>query len=38
MGEGAVLVVGSVASHDLEPWTIYRGNPAVEVRKRRLRL
>lgn len=38
MGEGAVLVVGSVASHDLEPWTIYRGNPAAAVRKRRLRL
>lgn len=37
MGEGAVLVVGSVASHDLEPWTIYRGNPAAAVRKRRLR-
>ena len=30
----AVLAVKSVASHDLEAYTIYRGNPAVEVRKR----
>jgi putative colanic acid biosynthesis acetyltransferase WcaF len=28
VGEGAVLGLGSVASGDLAPWTIYRGNPA----------
>lgn len=30
----AVLSVGSVASSDLAPYTIYRGNPALEVKKR----
>lgn len=30
----AVLTVGSVASKDLEPYTIYRGNPAQVVKKR----
>jgi putative colanic acid biosynthesis acetyltransferase WcaF len=30
----AVLAVGSVASSELEPYTIYRGNPATIVRKR----
>ncbi len=30
----AVLAVGSVAARDLEPYTIYQGNPAVAVRKR----
>lgn len=33
-GSHAVLSVGSVASTDLEPYTIYRGNPAVKVRER----
>lgn len=27
-GEGAVLGAGAVASRDLEPWTVYAGNPA----------
>lgn len=31
----AVLAVGSVASHDMEPGAIYRGNPAVKVGERR---
>lgn len=30
----AVLSVGSVARHDLEPYSIYQGNPAVKIRKR----
>jgi putative colanic acid biosynthesis acetyltransferase WcaF len=34
VGEGAVLGLGSVASRDLEPWTVYAGNPAQPIRKR----
>lgn len=34
IGEGAVLGLGSVATRDLEPWTVYSGNPAAAVRKR----
>lgn len=34
VGEGAMLALGSVATNDLDPWTIYRGVPAVAVRKR----
>jgi len=34
VGEGAVLGLGSVATHDLEPWTIYAGSPAVRMRAR----
>src|SRR5690606_29241247 len=30
----AVLTVGSVATKDLEPYTIYQGNPAVKVKER----
>lgn len=30
----SILAVGSVATRDLEAYTIYQGNPAVEVRKR----
>jgi putative colanic acid biosynthesis acetyltransferase WcaF len=35
VGEGAVLGLGSVASRDLEPWTVYAGAPAVRVKGRR---
>jgi putative colanic acid biosynthesis acetyltransferase WcaF len=35
IGEGAVLGAGAVASRDLEPWTIYAGNPARAVGRRR---
>ena len=35
VGEGAVLGLGAVAVKDLEAWTVYGGNPAVELRKRR---
>ncbi|MBR0552111.1 putative colanic acid biosynthesis acetyltransferase [Stakelama marina] len=34
VGEGAVLGARGVAMKDLEPWTVYAGNPAVEIRKR----
>jgi len=34
IGEGAILSVGAVASHDLEPWGIYQGTPALKVRER----
>ena len=30
----AVLSVGSVASTDLEPYSVYKGNPAVKVKDR----
>ena len=29
VGEGAVLGLGSVAVNDLQPWSIYMGNPAI---------
>jgi putative colanic acid biosynthesis acetyltransferase WcaF len=34
VGAGAVLGLGSVASGDLEPWTVYSGIPAVKVKSR----
>jgi putative colanic acid biosynthesis acetyltransferase WcaF len=34
MGEGAVLGLGSVATRNLEPWTVYAGTPAVRVKER----
>jgi putative colanic acid biosynthesis acetyltransferase WcaF len=30
----AILAVGSVATSDLQEWSIYQGNPAVKVRER----
>jgi len=35
VGEGAVLGLASVASRDLEPWTVYAGSPAVKVKNRK---
>jgi putative colanic acid biosynthesis acetyltransferase WcaF len=35
LGEGAVLGLASVATRDLEPWTVYAGAPAVRIRERR---
>ncbi|MCX7304379.1 MAG: putative colanic acid biosynthesis acetyltransferase [Hyphomicrobiales bacterium] len=35
VGEGAVLGTHGVATRDLEPWTVYAGNPAREIKKRR---
>lgn len=37
LGENAILTVGSIASGDLEANGIYRGNPAVFVKKREIR-
>jgi putative colanic acid biosynthesis acetyltransferase WcaF len=34
LGEGAVLALGSVATRDLEPWTVYAGVPAQPVKRR----
>jgi putative colanic acid biosynthesis acetyltransferase WcaF len=33
-GQGSVLGAGSVTSKDLEPWTVYAGNPALKVKLR----
>ena len=35
IGEGAVLGLGSVATRDLDPWTVYAGVPAVAIKPRR---
>jgi putative colanic acid biosynthesis acetyltransferase WcaF len=35
IGEGTVLGLGSVATRQLEPWTVYSGCPAVRLRDRR---
>lgn len=35
LGEGAVLGLASVATRDLEPWTVYAGAPAVRVKERK---
>lgn len=34
LGEGAVLGLGSVATSELEPWTVYAGVPARKVKQR----
>jgi putative colanic acid biosynthesis acetyltransferase WcaF len=34
VGEGAVLGLGSVATKDLAPWTVYAGAPAARVKER----
>lgn len=34
VGEGAVLGMGSVATRDLDPWSVYAGVPAVKVKER----
>jgi putative colanic acid biosynthesis acetyltransferase WcaF len=34
VGEGAVLGLGSVATRNLEPWTVYAGSPAVKIKDR----
>jgi len=37
VGDGAVLALGSVATHDLKPWTVYGGVPARKIKDRVLR-
>jgi putative colanic acid biosynthesis acetyltransferase WcaF len=34
LGDGAVLGLGSVATRDLEPWTVYAGIPATKIKPR----
>jgi putative colanic acid biosynthesis acetyltransferase WcaF len=34
VGEGAVLGLGSVATRNLDPWSVYAGAPAVKVKER----
>ena len=34
LGEGAVLALGSVATKDLEPWSVYAGIPARKIKTR----
>ena len=34
-GEGSILGANSLATKDLEPWTIYVGSPARPVKKRK---
>jgi putative colanic acid biosynthesis acetyltransferase WcaF len=34
IGTGAILALGSLATGDLEPFSIYAGNPAVKVKER----
>ena len=35
VGDGAVLGLGSVATRNMEAWTVYAGAPAVKVKERR---
>ncbi len=35
VGEGAVLGLGSIATRDLEAWTVYAGVPAVRIKERK---
>jgi putative colanic acid biosynthesis acetyltransferase WcaF len=35
VGEGAVLGLASVATRDLDPWSVYAGSPARKVKERR---
>ena len=36
VGSHAVLSLGAVATKDLEPYTVYSGNPAVAIHKRKI--
>lgn len=37
VGQGAVLTLGGVTAHSLEPMTIYAGNPAQPIKRRKYR-
>ena len=34
IGEGAIVLAGSVVTKDVEPWSIVGGNPAKKIRER----
>jgi putative colanic acid biosynthesis acetyltransferase WcaF len=34
VGPGAILALGAIATHDLEPWSIYAGVPARRIKSR----
>jgi acetyltransferase-like isoleucine patch superfamily enzyme len=34
IGEGAIILSGSVVTKDVEPWTIVGGNPAKKLKDR----
>ena len=36
VGRGAVLGLGAVATKDLDPWTVYAGNPAIFSKNRKV--
>lgn len=33
IGNGAIVLAGSVVTKDMEPWTIVGGNPAKKIRE-----
>ena len=37
VGQESILTVGSIATSDMEPRGIYQGNPAVNIRQRKIR-
>jgi putative colanic acid biosynthesis acetyltransferase WcaF len=37
VGDGAILALGAIATHDLEPWVIHAGIPARPVKNRKQR-
>lgn len=34
IGEGAVVLAGSIVTKDVEPWSVVGGNPAIKIRDR----
>jgi len=35
IGEGAVISSGSIVTKDVEPWSVYRGTPAIKIKDRK---
>lgn len=38
IGEGAIVLAGSVVTKDVEPWTIVGGNPAKLIKMRKQKI
>lgn len=36
VAEGSVIALGAVVTKNTEPWTVYAGNPAKKIRKRKI--